>query len=103
MFVQYETTDNWSKMDYLLEVVDREYDIIRPHKTRNLGVSGYKGVYSVSNGKWRVLVYSGKKQLYLGLYNSPFEAAVSYDRFVVKYFGFTRGLNFTRAFHESML
>lgn len=48
--------------------------------------SGFKGVYS-RHGKWVALIKVGRKQIYLGTYGSPEEAADAYDRAAIGHFG----------------
>lgn len=51
--------------------------------------SGYKGVYSVSDGKDRIKPWSAqiaykKKKIHIGKYSSPEEAAEAYDTMAIK-------------------
>jgi hypothetical protein len=48
--------------------------------------SGFKGVYR-RGGKWVALIKAGRKQIYLGTYSSPEEAADAYDQAAVSRFG----------------
>lgn len=50
-------------------------------KIRIDNTSGYKGVYAGRNGKWVASTQYNKKQLYLGQYPSPEEAAEAIKEF----------------------
>ena len=46
--------------------------------------TGYLGVYPRKTfGKWAAQITHNKKQVYLGVFNSPKDAAVAYDKYVV--------------------
>lgn len=46
--------------------------------------SGYKGVHERYHGKWISRIMINYKRIILGSYNSPNEAALSYDKYVIE-------------------
>jgi hypothetical protein len=56
--------------------------------------SGYKGVSWYPNrNKWRCVIAVNKKQIYLGYFIEPKEAAKAYNKAAIKYFGEFANLN----------
>jgi len=49
--------------------------------------SGYKGVSLRRGGKWGAFIKVNRKQIYLGAYATPEEAADAYDQAALRYFG----------------
>lgn len=50
--------------------------------------SGYKGVdWHKRHGKWRTQVQVNGKSVHIGVYNSPVDAALAYDRAAIEYNG----------------
>jgi len=47
--------------------------------------SGYKGV-SLSDGRWRALIYVHGKKIHLGCFDNPVTAAKAYDAAASKHF-----------------
>ncbi|CAM9833029.1 unnamed protein product [Phaeothamnion confervicola] len=58
------------------------------------GQSRFKGVCITRAGKWRAVIYIGRKQKYLGVFESELEAASAYDVAAVLHFGAGAKLNF---------
>ena len=57
-------------------------------KTPNTNKSGYKGVsWHKGASKWRVTIKSNQKQIHLGFYLDPKEAAIAYNKAAKEYFG----------------
>lgn len=49
------------------------------------GVSGYKGVCVARNNRWRVVLYVGRRQIYVGMFDSKVDAAIAYCRAIQEY------------------
>jgi len=56
-------------------------------------LSGYKGVTLHRKGKWKAKIQFNKKGIYLGLYDTPEEAAIAYNKAAKEYFGEFAKLN----------
>jgi hypothetical protein len=61
-------------------------------KTRN-NTSGFKGVFT-QGGKWRSCITVNQRSIYLGVFSSPKEAAICYDKAAKRYFGEFAYFNF---------
>jgi hypothetical protein len=59
----------------------------------------YRGV-SKDGSKYRAVIYDGKERIYLGLFNTPAEAAQAYDEESFRRFGITNSLNFKEVFMQ---
>jgi len=49
--------------------------------------AGFKGVFRAASGNYVARIGFNKKQIYLGIYGTPGEAADAYDEAAVRYFG----------------
>lgn len=59
--------------------------------------SGYKGVsFDKRNRKWKACIYVNRKQIYIGLYSTPEEAASAYDEAAKRHFSQFARLNFRK-------
>jgi hypothetical protein len=56
-------------------------------KMKSGNAAGFKGVYRAESGNYVARIGVNKKQIYLGIYGTPGEAADAYDRAAVSYFG----------------
>ncbi len=57
-------------------------------------ISRFRGVCITKTGKWRAIIYTKRKQKYLGIFNSEEDAAKAYDRGAIEIFGESAELNF---------
>ena len=77
-----------------LRLATRAQNNLNKEKNKN-NSSGYKGVsWHAIRHKWRAQIGVGYKQVYLGLFDSPIDAAKAYDRAAFYYFGDYAKLNF---------
>lgn len=66
-------------------------------KKRSGVTSEYRGVsFHRSRLKWRATIKTAEKYIHLGYFNTPYDAAKSYDAAAVKFFGEFASLNFIR-------
>ncbi len=65
------------------------------HARRKNGKSGFRGVHPNSRGTFSVRLQVYKKQIRLGTYSDPIEAAKAYDRGALEHFGEFAVLNFS--------
>ena len=64
-------------------------------KTRTNNRSGYKGVsFHRKNKKWVSQISTGSEHFYLGVFDTPLEAAIAYDKRASELFGKFARLNF---------
>ena len=63
-------------------------------KYANISQSSYKGVFHTCWG-WRAQIKTNGREIYLGLFNTPKLAAITYDKAAIKYHGTKAQLNFT--------
>lgn len=71
------------------------------NKTKNRGISKYKGVYRCNrSNKWRAGIVVLKKTIYLGRYDNEIDAAKAYDKAAIEYFGEFKCLNFSDPLHK---
>eukprot|EP00611_Tribonema_gayanum_P031214 TRINITY_DN893_c0_g1_i1.p2 TRINITY_DN893_c0_g1~~TRINITY_DN893_c0_g1_i1.p2 ORF type:complete len:263 (+),score=93.75 TRINITY_DN893_c0_g1_i1:1775-2563(+) len=57
------------------------------------GQSRFKGVCITRAGKWRAVIYIGRRQKYLGVFDSEVQAAVAYNDSAKQFFGAEAKLN----------
>lgn len=62
---------NW---DIFLACCESEYQVLNASNRGPRSSSGYTGVSSTLQCKWRSVIYIQGKQIYLGIFNSPEEA-----------------------------
>jgi hypothetical protein len=68
---------------------------VRSSRRRTDNGSGYKGVgFHKASGKWVARIVTNGEKMYLGLYESPEQAAAVYDLAAHKYHGEFARLNF---------
>jgi len=68
-------------------------------KMQSNNTSGYRGVCSFK-GKWQADIHVNMKLIYLGRYSNIIDAALAYDRAVIKYRGADAPLNFPERIGE---
>jgi hypothetical protein len=80
-----------------LRLVTDTQNRMNQQKYKN-NTSGYKGVATrISRGKpWRACIVVNKKQIHLGLFENPVDAARAYDEAALKYFGKFAKINFPK-------
>lgn len=66
------------------------------------GQSRFKGVCITRAGKWRAVIYIGRKQKYLGVFDSEYDAARAYDHAAVQHFAEGAKLNFPGGLKEQL-
>ncbi len=85
-----------------LRITDKRGNATNVTRSKRQKLGGYKGVsWHPKAQKWQAQICAGeprpngkRKQLYLGLFTDPIEAARAYDREAIKRFGEFRALNF---------
>lgn len=55
--------------------------------------TGYKGVYTHTVGKWKASICVHRQQIFLGVFDSPKEAAHAYDEAALKHHGIFARIN----------
>lgn len=87
--------DHWgihAKLNFPLDEVLAWDDLPRPVSSNT---SGYRGVTQIKrSGKWQASYRNGKKLLYLGTYDTAEDAAMAYDRAVIRLKGDRATTNF---------
>lgn len=66
------------------------------------GQSRFKGVCITRAGKWRAVIYIGRKQKYLGVFDSEYDAARAYDAAAVQHFAEGAKLNFPEGMQQQL-
>lgn len=66
------------------------------------GQSRFKGVCITRAGKWRAVIYIGRKQKYLGVFDSEFDAARAYDVAALEHFAEGAKLNFPDGIEQQL-
>eukprot|EP00903_Cladosiphon_okamuranus_P007714 g7475.t1 len=66
------------------------------------GQSRFKGVCITRAGKWRAVIYIGRKQKYLGVFDSEFDAARAYDAAALEHFAEGAKLNFPDGIEQQL-
>jgi hypothetical protein len=78
-------------------------DACRTGRLKRNNTSGYKGVtWSTQKGRWRAFIKVDRRQIHLGFFDDPVEAAHAYDDAARKYFGKFARLNFPREGERSV-
>ncbi len=81
---------NGSKLDCRLENLD--WATMSELRRQQSGTAGYRGV-SRDGNKYRAVLYDAGQRIYLGVYNTPEDAARAYNEESIKRFGETKSLN----------
>ncbi|MCS6833555.1 MAG: HNH endonuclease [Flammeovirgaceae bacterium] len=66
---------------------------LRRNQKQHSNKTGYRGVVKVGFNSYRAIIYSEKKRIDLGLYDTPEEAAAAYNKKSEELFGKTKSLN----------
>jgi len=82
---------NGNKLDCRIE--NFEWVTMTALRRQQNSSNGYRGV-SKDGNKFRAVLYDSGERIYLGVYNTPEEAARAYDAESFKRFGVTNSLNF---------
>jgi hypothetical protein len=91
--INHHTLDN--RRDNLRICSQQENNFNRPLSQAN--TTGYKGVcYLKTTGKYQAQIQHNRKAVYLGLFESPIEAALAYDVKALELFGDFACLNFQK-------
>jgi len=89
---------NGNKLD--CKINNLEYTTMASLRREQSTSTGYRGV-SKDGNKYRAVIYDKGKRIYLGLYDTPKEAADAYDKESFKRFGITNSLN-NKAYYEKL-
>jgi hypothetical protein len=82
---------NSMKLDCRLE--NLEWTTMSGLRRQEAKFEGYRGV-SKDGNKYRAVIYDNGERVYLGAFDTPFDAAKAYDEESIRRFGFTNSLNF---------
>jgi len=90
--IDHRDRDGLNNQRYNLRVSTQRENVFNTDKPKN-NTSGFKGV-SRKNGRWVSRISDKYKRKYLGIYDTPIEAAIRYDKEAKKLHGGFACLNF---------
>lgn len=77
---------NGNKLDCRLENLTFRSRAIASRKRKTISKTGYTGVYK-ENNKYRAMISINRKPIHIGMYNTPEEAALAYNKKSKELFG----------------
>jgi|SRR5271157_5506456 len=92
--IDHEDHNGLNNQKYNLRIATSQQNAFNSLKYKN-NTSGYKGVsWCKYHKKWRVLIQKNKKLVHIGYFNDIIEAAKTYDKKAIEFFGEFAKLNF---------
>ena len=88
-------TRNGNKLDCRIENLVYRSRAVASRKRKTSSKTGYTGVYQ-ENNRYRAVISIERKSIHIGMFNTPEEAAVAYNKKSREFFGDNGKLNFIR-------
>lgn len=94
MVIDHIDHDGLNNQKSNLRICSRGQNVQNSRRSGSLGFKGVSYFYKKKKKRFRATIYINGKNIFLGLFYTPEEAARVYDRNAVKYFGDFAWLNF---------